>query len=127
MGPKGELIERYVSNKLGDDCSGDGSEEHPYKTLRRLFEVMTLEKVPQLKIYVDATEKPEEKWAEISKTQLKKKMKNYKIQSQKSAASGETATGTPAESTVTSAPSAVEIKEDLSLPAAIKSKICNLQ
>ncbi|VDN99477.1 unnamed protein product [Rodentolepis nana] len=126
MGTEGEILERYVSNKLGDDCSGDGSEEHPYKTLHRLFEVMTLEEVSQLKIYVDATEKPEEKWAEISKTQLKKKMKNYKIQSQKSAASGETATGTPAESTVTSAPSAVEIKEDLSLPAAIKSKICNL-
>lgn len=87
---------------------------------------MTLEKIPQLKIYVDATEKPGEKWAEMSKTQLKKKMKNYKIQSQKSAATGETAAA-GAESTVTSSHSAVEIKEDLSLPEAIKSKICHLQ
>ncbi|VDL59074.1 unnamed protein product [Hymenolepis diminuta] len=123
MPPKQELLDCYVSDKHGDDASGDGSEEHPYKTLHRLFEAMTLEKVPQLKIHVDATEKPEEKWAEISKTRLKKAVKNYKIQSQKSAAAGQTV----AASTVISTPTAVEVKENLSLPTAIKSKIRDLR
>ena len=30
-------VVRYVDNQTGDDETGDGSEEHPYATINRLF------------------------------------------------------------------------------------------
>lgn len=76
------------------------------------------------------SEKPEEgKWAEISKIHLKKAMKSYKIQCQKST-TAVTAANTQITMITAVATHAlvavVEIKEDLSLPEATKSKIRNL-
>ncbi|VUZ43250.1 unnamed protein product [Hymenolepis diminuta] len=79
-----EKLDRYICEELVDNTRGDGSKEQPYRTLYRLVEAKTLEKVPELRTYVDAGSEKSGKRAEISKTHLKKAMKSYKIQCQES-------------------------------------------
>ncbi|KAF7696793.1 hypothetical protein HF521_005211 [Silurus meridionalis] len=62
------LRELYVSDKQGSDQDGDGTEQKPFKTpLKALF---FAGKEPFPTIYVDS-QKEGERWAVISKTQMK--------------------------------------------------------
>ncbi|XP_053267696.1 asparagine--tRNA ligase, cytoplasmic [Pleuronectes platessa] len=60
--------ELYVSDKCGSDRDGDGSEQKPFKT--PLGALMSVGKEPFPTIYVDS-QKEDERWAVISKTQMK--------------------------------------------------------
>lgn len=62
------LGELYVSDKEGDDSTGDGTKEKPFKTA--LKAMLFYGKEPFPNIYVDS-QKDDERWALISKTQLK--------------------------------------------------------
>ncbi|CAK6975246.1 asparagine--tRNA ligase%2C cytoplasmic isoform X2 [Scomber scombrus] len=68
---KGEL---YVSDKSGNDQDGDGSQQKPFKT--PLKAVMFAGKEPFPTIYVDS-QKEGERWAVISKTQMKNTKKAF--------------------------------------------------
>ncbi|VDL35558.1 unnamed protein product [Hymenolepis diminuta] len=121
-----EKLDRYICEELVDNTRGDGSKEQPYRTLYRLVEAKTLEKVPELRTYVDAGSEKSGKRAEISKTHLKKAMKSYKIQCQEST-TAVTAAITQTTMIITVATHAliasVETMVDLSLPESTKSKI----
>ncbi|CAB1351970.1 unnamed protein product, partial [Coregonus sp. 'balchen'] len=60
--------EVYVSDKEGDDQDGDGTEQKPFKTSLRALTFAGKEPFPI--IYVDS-QKGGERWAVISKTQMK--------------------------------------------------------
>ncbi|KAH9279436.1 Asparagine--tRNA ligase, cytoplasmic [Echinococcus granulosus] len=111
------LVKYYVSDKLGDDKLGDGSKENPFKTLRRLFETLRTDDIMHESIYIDDPD-AEERWITVPRSRLKKAYKNYKLSLNK--AGNATSTATP------STASAVEIKEDLTLPTAIRVKIRDL-
>lgn len=57
----------YTSEKTGDDASGDGSEQKPFKTVLKAMKAANQEKLPE--IYVDGKE---QKFDLISQAQLKK-------------------------------------------------------
>ncbi|XP_069602142.1 asparagine--tRNA ligase, cytoplasmic isoform X2 [Ranitomeya imitator] len=61
-------IEMYISDKEGDDSTGDGTKEKPFKTA--LKAMLTVGKEPFPVFYVDS-QKENERWDVISKTQLK--------------------------------------------------------
>ncbi|XP_078530987.1 asparagine--tRNA ligase, cytoplasmic isoform X1 [Lissotriton helveticus] len=62
---KGEM---YVSDREGDDSTGDGTQKKPFKTV--LKAMVTAGKEPFPTFYVDS-QKENERWDVISKTQLK--------------------------------------------------------
>ncbi|XP_066458621.1 asparagine--tRNA ligase, cytoplasmic [Eleutherodactylus coqui] len=62
------IEEMYVSDKEGDDATGDGTKEKPFKSV--LKAMLTVGKEPFPVFYVDS-QKENERWDVISKTQLK--------------------------------------------------------
>ncbi|KAM9631784.1 asparagine--tRNA ligase, cytoplasmic [Trichechus inunguis] len=62
------LGELYVSDREGNDATGDGTKEKPFKT--GLKALMTVGKEPFPTIYVDS-QKENERWDVISKSQMK--------------------------------------------------------
>uniref|UniRef100_A0A8C4DT33 Asparagine--tRNA ligase, cytoplasmic n=1 Tax=Dicentrarchus labrax TaxID=13489 RepID=A0A8C4DT33_DICLA len=66
--------ELYVSDKCGSDQDGDGTEQKPFKT--PLKALMFAGKEPFPTIYVES-QKEEERWAVISKTQMKNAKKAF--------------------------------------------------
>uniref|UniRef100_A0A8C0D7N1 Asparagine--tRNA ligase, cytoplasmic n=1 Tax=Balaenoptera musculus TaxID=9771 RepID=A0A8C0D7N1_BALMU len=62
------LAELYVSDREGSDTTGDGTKEKPFKT--GLKALMTVGKEPFPTIYVDS-QKENERWDVISKSQMK--------------------------------------------------------
>uniref|UniRef100_A0A8C2DIU9 Asparaginyl-tRNA synthetase 1 n=1 Tax=Cyprinus carpio TaxID=7962 RepID=A0A8C2DIU9_CYPCA len=66
--------ELYVSDKQGSDVDGDGSEQKPFKT--PLKALLFVGKEPFPVIYVDS-QKEGERWAVISKTQMKNTKKLF--------------------------------------------------
>ncbi|NXF97467.1 SYNC protein, partial [Eubucco bourcierii] len=62
------LEELYVSEREGSDSTGDGTQKQPFKTV--LKALMTAGKEPFPTIYVDS-QKENERWAIISKSQMK--------------------------------------------------------
>ncbi|KAM5194661.1 asparagine--tRNA ligase, cytoplasmic [Mantella aurantiaca] len=73
-----QLEEMYVSDKEGDDTTGDGTKEKPFKSV--LKAMLTVGKEPFPVFYVDS-QKENERWDVISKTQLKnvKKLFNREL------------------------------------------------
>ncbi|XP_061224842.1 asparagine--tRNA ligase, cytoplasmic-like [Neopsephotus bourkii] len=67
-GPGPVPEELYVSDREGNDCSGDGTQKKPFKTV--LKALLTAGKEPFPTIYVDS-QKENERWAIISKSQMK--------------------------------------------------------
>ncbi|XP_077202997.1 asparagine--tRNA ligase, cytoplasmic isoform X2 [Paroedura picta] len=66
--------EMYVSDREGCDATGDGTQEKPFKTA--LKALLGVGKEPFPTIYVDSS-KENERWAVISKTQLKNVRKQW--------------------------------------------------
>ncbi|XP_036100085.1 asparagine--tRNA ligase, cytoplasmic-like isoform X2 [Molossus molossus] len=64
----GMVLELYVSEREGNDATGDGTKEKPFKT--GLKALMTVGKEPFPTIYVDS-QKENERWDVISKSQMK--------------------------------------------------------
>ncbi|XP_077138659.1 asparagine--tRNA ligase, cytoplasmic isoform X1 [Ranitomeya variabilis] len=62
------IAEMYISDKEGDDSTGNGTKEKPFKTA--LKAMLTVGKEPFPVFYVDS-QKENERWDVISKTQLK--------------------------------------------------------
>nr|XP_020768894.1 asparagine--tRNA ligase, cytoplasmic [Odocoileus virginianus texanus] len=62
------LAELYVSDREGNDATGDGTKEKPFKT--GLKALMTVGREPFPTIYVDS-QKENERWDVISKSQMK--------------------------------------------------------
>uniref|UniRef100_A0AAZ3R8E5 Asparagine--tRNA ligase, cytoplasmic n=1 Tax=Oncorhynchus tshawytscha TaxID=74940 RepID=A0AAZ3R8E5_ONCTS len=79
----GELSvgELYVSDKEGNDRDGDGTERKPFKTSLRALTFAGKEPFPT--IYVDS-QKEGERWAVISKTQMKNVIKLFAREQMKS-------------------------------------------
>uniref|UniRef100_A0A8D3C5T9 Asparagine--tRNA ligase, cytoplasmic n=1 Tax=Scophthalmus maximus TaxID=52904 RepID=A0A8D3C5T9_SCOMX len=73
--------ELYVSDKCGSDQDGDGTEQKPFKT--PLKALMFAGKEPFPTVYVDS-QKEEERWAVISKTQMKNAKKAFNREQMKS-------------------------------------------
>ncbi|KAM9328938.1 asparagine--tRNA ligase, cytoplasmic [Gastrophryne carolinensis] len=72
------IEEMYVSEKEGDDTTGDGSKEKPFKTV--LKAMLAVGKEPFPVFYVDS-QKENERWDVLSKSQLKnvKKLFNREL------------------------------------------------
>uniref|UniRef100_A0A8C8EH09 Asparagine--tRNA ligase, cytoplasmic n=1 Tax=Oncorhynchus tshawytscha TaxID=74940 RepID=A0A8C8EH09_ONCTS len=73
--------ELYVSDKEGNDRDGDGTERKPFKTSLRALTFAGKEPFPT--IYVDS-QKEGERWAVISKTQMKNVIKLFAREQMKS-------------------------------------------
>ncbi|XP_029566385.1 asparagine--tRNA ligase, cytoplasmic [Salmo trutta] len=73
--------ELYVSDKEGNDQDGEGTEQKPFKTSLRALTFAGKEPFPT--IYVDS-QKEGERWAVISKTQMKNVMKVFAREQMKS-------------------------------------------
>uniref|UniRef100_A0A8C7FNS2 Asparagine--tRNA ligase, cytoplasmic n=1 Tax=Oncorhynchus kisutch TaxID=8019 RepID=A0A8C7FNS2_ONCKI len=73
--------ELYVSDKEGNDQDGDGTERKPFKTSLRALTFAGKEPFPT--IYVDS-QKEGERWAVISKTQMKNVIKLFAREQMKS-------------------------------------------
>ncbi|XP_014309887.1 asparagine--tRNA ligase, cytoplasmic isoform X4 [Myotis lucifugus] len=75
------LAELYVSDREGNDATGDGTKEKPFKT--GLKALMTVGKEPFPTIYVDS-QKENERWDVISKSQMKNIRKMWHREQMKS-------------------------------------------
>uniref|UniRef100_A0A2K5XJW5 Asparaginyl-tRNA synthetase 1 n=1 Tax=Mandrillus leucophaeus TaxID=9568 RepID=A0A2K5XJW5_MANLE len=75
------VLELYVSDREGSDATGDGTKEKPFKT--GLKALMTVGKEPFPTIYVDS-QKENERWNVISKSQLKNIKKMWHREQMKS-------------------------------------------
>ncbi|XP_004683991.1 PREDICTED: asparagine--tRNA ligase, cytoplasmic isoform X1 [Condylura cristata] len=75
------LAELYVSDREGNDATGDGTKEKPFKT--GLKALMTAGKEPFPTIYVDS-QKENERWDVISKSQMKNIKKMWHREQMKS-------------------------------------------
>ncbi|KAB1256309.1 Asparagine--tRNA ligase; cytoplasmic [Camelus dromedarius] len=75
------LAELYVSDREGSDATGDGTKEKPFKT--GLKALMTIGKEPFPTIYVDS-QKENERWDVISKSQMKNIRKMWHREQMKS-------------------------------------------
>ncbi|BES87825.1 Asparaginyl-tRNA synthetase [Nesidiocoris tenuis] len=111
--------ELYTSEKSGDDNSGDGTEQKPFKTILRAMKHHGKQPFPV--IYVDAKEDGQ-KYEPASRTQLKKILKifvrdSYKSDNKKPAPAVDT------QETQLEEAKKVKIEEDKSLPVAKKIKI----
>nr|KAF6330537.1 hypothetical protein mMyoMyo1_013679 [Myotis myotis] len=77
----GMVLELYVSDREGNDATGDGTKEKPFKT--GLKALMTVGKEPFPTIYVDS-QKENERWDVISKSQMKNIRKMWHREQMKS-------------------------------------------
>ncbi|XP_045881651.1 asparagine--tRNA ligase, cytoplasmic isoform X1 [Meles meles] len=75
------LAELYVSDREGNDATGDGTKEKPFKT--GLKALMTVGKEPFPTIYIDS-QKENERWDVISKSQMKNIKKMWHREQMKS-------------------------------------------
>ncbi|KAG8131223.1 putative Asparaginyl-tRNA synthetase cytoplasmic-lik protein [Naja naja] len=75
--------EVYVSDREGCDGTGDGTQDKPFKTA--LQALMSTGKEPFPTIYVDS-QKENQRWETISKSQLKNVKKLWQREQQKSEA-----------------------------------------
>ncbi|CAD7682768.1 unnamed protein product [Nyctereutes procyonoides] len=75
------LVELYVSDRGGNDATGDGTKEKPFKT--GLKALMTVGKEPFPTIYIDS-QKENERWDVISKSQMKNRKKMWHREQMKS-------------------------------------------
>lgn len=71
----------YVSDKCGSDQDGDGTEQKPFKT--PLKALMFVGREPFPTVYVES-QKEGERWAVISKTQMKNAKKAFNREQMKS-------------------------------------------
>uniref|UniRef100_A0A8C8DWC1 Asparaginyl-tRNA synthetase 1 n=1 Tax=Oryzias sinensis TaxID=183150 RepID=A0A8C8DWC1_9TELE len=79
--PPARELTLYVSDKCGSDQDGDGSEQKPFKT--PLKALLFAGKEPFPTVYVDS-QKDGERWAVISKTQMKNAKKAFNREQLKS-------------------------------------------
>ncbi|KAM7534092.1 hypothetical protein Aperf_G00000108489 [Anoplocephala perfoliata] len=103
--------EYYVSETFGNDASGDGSKEYPYKTLDRCFEANRIRNIDKIQIRIDADERSRERWADAPRCQIENAFEEYMERLRKAGI------------TITRI---FEISENTKLPAAISSKIRDL-
>ncbi|XP_053427216.1 asparagine--tRNA ligase, cytoplasmic isoform X2 [Nycticebus coucang] len=119
------LAELYVSDREGNDATGDGTKEKPFKT--GLKALMTVGKEPFPTIYVDS-QKENERWDVISKTQMKniRKMWHREQMKSESREKKEAEDNFRREKNLEEAKK-ITIKNDPSLPEAKCVKIDSLQ
>ncbi|XP_053428300.1 asparagine--tRNA ligase, cytoplasmic-like [Nycticebus coucang] len=119
------LAELYVSDREGNDATGDGTKEKPFKT--GLKALMTVGKEPFPTIYVDS-QKENERWDVISKTQMKniRKMWHREQMKSESREKKEAEDNFRREKNLEEAKK-ITIKNDSSLPEAKCVKIDSLQ
>ncbi|XP_003788477.1 asparagine--tRNA ligase, cytoplasmic isoform X1 [Otolemur garnettii] len=119
------LAELYVSDREGNDATGDGTKEKPFKT--GLKALMTVGKEPFPTIYVDS-QKENERWDVISKTQMKniKKMWHREQMKSESREKKEAEDNFRREKNLEEAKK-ITIKNDPSLPEAKCVKISSLK
>ncbi|XP_028658360.1 asparagine--tRNA ligase, cytoplasmic isoform X1 [Erpetoichthys calabaricus] len=77
------LEQLYVSEREGDDSTGDGTKEKPFKTALRALLFAGKEPFPT--VYVDS-DKEDERWAVISKSQMKNVKKLWQREQMKNEA-----------------------------------------
>ncbi|XP_056105188.1 asparagine--tRNA ligase, cytoplasmic-like isoform X2 [Rhinichthys klamathensis goyatoka] len=119
------IKELYVSDKHGSDVDGDGSEQKPFKT--PLKALLFAGKEPFPVIYVDS-QKEGERWAVISKTQMKstKKLLNRDQMKSENKDTRETEDAERREKNLEEAKK-ITIENDLSLPEPKTVKINKLE
>ncbi|XP_075041011.1 asparagine--tRNA ligase, cytoplasmic [Mixophyes fleayi] len=117
--------EMYVSDKEGDDTAGDGTKEKPFKTV--LKAMLTVGKEPFPVFYVDS-QKENERWDVISKTQLKnvKKVWNREQMKNEAKEKREAEDNLRREKNLEEAKRVV-IQNDPDLPGPITAKIRDLE
>lgn len=77
------IKELFTSDRSGNDDTGDGSKENPFKTVLAALRFYGQEPFPQL--YVDShSEDPEEKYQPLAKAQMKKNVKLWQTERRKS-------------------------------------------
>ncbi|TGZ58530.1 hypothetical protein CRM22_009595 [Opisthorchis felineus] len=114
-------IQVYTSEKHGCDKTGDGSEESPFKTvMKALIHLKGLVEATT-RIWVDGT--GDERWDLVSKTKLKKTIKQYL--SEKKKAEKEEAAKLAAEVSQAEA-AGIQLSLDPSLPTPTQCKIRDL-
>ena len=101
----------YTSATRGSDTEGDGTKDHPFKTVQHCMQISLIEPFPQ--IFIDG--KKEEEWELISKNAFKKELKTFHL-SQHGVAKSET-------KDIANTKSEIIIMMDNSLPIASKVKI----
>ncbi|KAK2509735.1 hypothetical protein MC885_020765 [Smutsia gigantea] len=108
------LAELYVSDREGNDATGDGTRQKPFKT--GLKALMTVGKEPFPTIYIDS-QKENERWDVISKSQMKniKKMWHREQMKNESREKKEAEDNLRREKNLEEAKK-ISIKNDLSLP-----------
>uniref|UniRef100_A0A665W6E8 Aminoacyl-transfer RNA synthetases class-II family profile domain-containing protein n=1 Tax=Echeneis naucrates TaxID=173247 RepID=A0A665W6E8_ECHNA len=118
-------VELYVSDKCGSDQDGDGTEQKPFKT--PLKALMFAGKEPFPTIYVES-QKEGERWAVISKTQMKNAKKAFNREQIKSDAKGKKeAEDTERREKNLEEAKRIIIEKDLSLPEPEMVKIGHLE
>uniref|UniRef100_A0A3Q2GV25 Asparagine--tRNA ligase, cytoplasmic n=1 Tax=Equus caballus TaxID=9796 RepID=A0A3Q2GV25_HORSE len=119
------LAELYVSDREGNDATGDGTKEKPFKT--GLKALMTVGKEPFPTIYVDS-QKENERWDVISKSQMKNIRKIWHREQMKSESreKKEAEDNLRREKNLEEAKK-ITIKNDASLPEPKCVKICALE
>ncbi|XP_003121503.3 asparagine--tRNA ligase, cytoplasmic isoform X2 [Sus scrofa] len=119
------LAELYVSDREGSDATGDGTKEKPFKT--GLKALMTAGKEPFPTIYVDS-QKENERWDVISKSQMKniRKMWHREQMKSESREKKEAEDNLRREKNLEEAKK-ITIKNDPSLPEPKCVKICALE
>ncbi|XP_069820906.1 asparagine--tRNA ligase, cytoplasmic [Dendropsophus ebraccatus] len=119
------IEEMYVSDKEGDDTSGDGTKEKPFKTV--LKAMLTVGKEPFPVFYVDS-QKENERWDVISKTQLKnvKKLWNREQMKNDAKEKRETEDNLRREKNLEEAKKII-IQNDPNLPEPVTAKIRDLE
>uniref|UniRef100_A0A8C5LS88 Asparagine--tRNA ligase, cytoplasmic n=1 Tax=Leptobrachium leishanense TaxID=445787 RepID=A0A8C5LS88_9ANUR len=127
LGPiVGECVdEMYISDREGSDETGDGTKEKPFKT--PLKAMLTVGKEPFPTFYVDS-QKENERWDVISKTQLKnvKKLFNREQMKNESKEKREAEDNLRREKNLEEAKK-ILIENDPSLPAPTTAKIRELE
>ncbi|XP_043942969.1 asparagine--tRNA ligase, cytoplasmic [Protopterus annectens] len=119
------LGEMYISEKQGDDNTGDGTKEKPFKTVLKAMKAVGAEPFPNF--YVDS-QKENERWDVISKSQLKNVKKIWIRENMKNEAKleKEIEDQLRREKNLEEAKKMV-IKNDPSLPEPKKVKISSLE
>lgn len=120
-----KTAELYVSDREGSDATGDGTKEKPFKT--GLKALMTAGKEPFPTIYVDS-QKENERWDVISKSQMKniRKMWHREQMKSESREKKEAEDNLRREKNLEEAKK-ITIKNDPSLPEPKCVKICALE
>ncbi|XP_075443173.1 asparagine--tRNA ligase, cytoplasmic isoform X2 [Ascaphus truei] len=120
-----QLGELYVSEREGDDACGDGTKEKPFKTV--LKAMLTAGKEPFPTFYVDS-QKENERWDVISKSQLKNIKKLWHREQMKNEAKDkrEAEDNLRREKNLEEAKKII-IQNDSSLPAPVTVKIRELE